>query len=107
MAKRPDKKTMNLLKKQILHLRQSFNPNKIILFGSRARGDNMEESDVDLIVVSNKFSNIDFKERIIQAYGSWDKKQGLDILCYTPEEFKEKRKQIGIVKQAVKEGIPL
>jgi len=33
----------------------------------------------------------------------------LDIepLCYTPEEFEKKKKQIGIVSRAVKEGIEL
>gem|GEM_PF-4438397 len=28
-------------------------------------------------------------------------------LCYTPEEFEEKKKEIGIVRQAVEEGIDL
>ena len=26
------------------------------------------------------------------------------FLCYTPEEFEEKRKEISIVRQAIKEG---
>ena len=41
------------------------------------------------------------------AYGVWDKKQGLDIICYTHKEFEKKKKQEGIVKQASKEGIIL
>ncbi len=27
------------------------------------------------------------------------------FLCYTPEEFEEKRKEISIVRQAIKEGV--
>jgi len=30
-----------------------FNPYKIILFGSRARGDNAPDSDLDLFIVQN------------------------------------------------------
>jgi len=29
----------------------------------------------------------------------------VDFLCYTPEEFEEKRKEISIVRQALKEGV--
>jgi hypothetical protein len=29
----------------------------------------------------------------------------MDILCYTPEEFERKKKQIGVVQQAAQEGI--
>jgi hypothetical protein len=31
----------------------------------------------------------------------------MDILCYTPEEFEKKKKQIGIVRTAVEEGIEI
>jgi len=107
MDRQPDKKTINALKKHIKFLRKSFNPKKIILFGSRARGDALEESDFDLIVVSDSFKGINFRERISKAYWLWDKKQNLDIICYTPEEFEKKKKQIGLVQQAVKDGIEI
>ncbi|MEK6933321.1 MAG: nucleotidyltransferase domain-containing protein [Nanoarchaeota archaeon] len=107
MARRTDEKTLKILKKHLAFLKRIFNPEKIILFGSRARGDNLEESDFDLIVVSEKFKNMNFRDRIIMAYGVWDKKQGLDIICYTHKEFEKKKKQEGIVKQASKEGIIL
>ncbi len=107
MGKKPDKKTMMLLKSHLTFLKRKFGPERIILFGSRARGDNLEDSDIDLLVVSEKFKNIDFRDRLIQAYGLWDKKEDLEQLCYTPEEFEVKKKQIGIVQQAVKEGIKL
>lgn len=77
------------------------------MFGSRARGDYLEESDINLIVVSNKFKGVPFRERMIQAYGMWDKKEDLEQICYTPEEFKVKKKEIGIIREAVKEGIEI
>ncbi|MEK6914761.1 MAG: nucleotidyltransferase domain-containing protein [Nanoarchaeota archaeon] len=107
MDKKPDKQTMKLFAKHLKFLKNSFGPKRIIIFGSRARGEHLEESDIDVIIVSDKFRNIDFRDRIIQAYGMWDKKQGLDIICYTIEEFEKKKKQIGIVKTAVEEGIEI
>jgi len=76
------------------------------LFGSRARGDNFNDSDYDIIIVSPDFANILFTQRIAKMYDFW-KHYPLDIepICYTPEEFEKKKKQIGLVQQAVKEGI--
>lgn len=107
MARKQDKKGLNILKNHLKFIKKKFNPDSIILFGSRARGDHLEESDFDLIVVSDKFNDINFRERISIAYGLWDKKQNLDIICYTPEEFERKKKQLGIVKTAVEEGIKI
>jgi len=78
------------------------------LFGSRARGDNFNDSDYDIIIVSPDFANILFTQRIAKMYDFW-KHYPLDIepICYTPEEFEKKKKQIGLVQQAVKEGIEL
>lgn len=107
MDKKPNRETMNLIKKQISFLKKEFKPEKIILFGSRARGDNLKESDVDLLIVSKKFEGISLRDRMAEAYGPWNNKIDLEIICYTPEEFEKKSKQIGIVKQAIKEGINL
>ena len=78
------------------------------MFGSRARGDNFNDSDYDIIIVSPDFANILFTQRIAKMYDFW-KHYPLDIepICYTPEEFEKKKKQIGLVQQAVKEGIEL
>jgi hypothetical protein len=50
---------------------------------------------------------MNWRERIIKVFGEWDKKQMLEPLCYTPEEFETKRRQVGIVQQAVEEGVEL
>lgn len=84
-----------------------FHPDTIILFGSRARGDYLKDSDYDLIIVSPKFQDVHFLERIYQLLEFWDYDWDVDILPYTPEEFEKKKKQIGIVNQAVKEGLVL
>ena len=86
---------------------KKFSPEKIILFGSRARKDYLKHSDYDLIVVSDKFRNIPFLKRLELLHELWRYKYGLDIIAYSPEEFEKKKKQIGIISQAVKEGIEI
>ena len=39
---------------------------KLFLFGSRARGENSKWSDVDLLIVSDKFKKMKFRERELQ-----------------------------------------
>jgi len=88
----------------ILKVKKKFKPEKIILFGSRARGDALEDSDWDFLIVSKTFKNVPFIRRLEAVYEFWDAKQRADVLCYTPEEFEKKKKEISIVKKAVKEG---
>ncbi len=89
-------------------VKKKYAPEEIILFGSRARGNYTTESDFDILVVSKKFKNIGFYERSVALYHlERGIPAAMDILCYTPEEFEHKKKQIGIVQEAVKEGIEL
>ena len=80
---------------------------KMILFGSQATGKATKHSDVDLLLVSEKFRKQRLLQRSPPLYLQWDLDYPVDFLCYTSEEFKKKKKQIGIVQQAVKEGVDL
>lgn len=80
---------------------------KFILFGSRATGKVTPDSDVDLLVVSSKFRGKRRMDRSPPLYLKWNLHYPVDFLCYTPEEFERKKKQVGIVQQAVKEGIEI
>ncbi|MDY7031765.1 MAG: nucleotidyltransferase domain-containing protein, partial [Thermodesulfobacteriota bacterium] len=75
--------------------------------GSRARGDHLIDSDVDMIIVSEKFEGVNWLKRIRDISVEWEGLVLLEAICYTPEEFEEKRQEIGIVNEAVKEGIEL
>jgi len=79
----------------------------VYLFGSRARGDWLHESDYDFVVVSRQFEGIPFVRRPVPLYSYWHQWPGVELLCYTPEEFERKRRQISIVREAVREGIEL
>ena len=71
------------------------------LFGSRARGDYLEESDWDLLLVSPQFADIPFPERATMLVKKIPLRR-VELLCYTEEEFKERVKEIGIVAEAAK-----
>jgi predicted nucleotidyltransferase len=62
-----------------------YGPEKIILFGSAARGDADEHSDIDLIVI--KRTNKRFIERLIEAGTYLPITARVDIFVYTPEEL--------------------
>jgi len=79
----------------------------VILFGSRARGDNLRDSDFDFIIVSDYFKGIFFYKRMPIIYKMWDYEYDIEPLCYTEEEFERKRKQISIVREALKDAIYL
>lgn len=83
---------------------RKFRLTKVILFGSRARGDHLRTSDVDLILVSQDFARMPFLQRIRAVLEFWDSDLTLEVLPYTPEEFERKKNEIGIVAIAVREG---
>lgn len=86
---------------------KEFGIEKIIAFGSFTSGKMGKDSDIDLILVSKAFSGKKFFKRGIGLHKYWKMKYPVDFLCFTPEEFANKRKSISIVSQALKEGMEL
>ena len=91
-------------------IKNLYNPAEVWLWGSRFYGTANEYSDIDLILVSEKFN----KTRFIKRRSSFLKEVGLpkdrnaevvDALCYTPAEIAEKRKQISSVNEAFNKGV--
>lgn len=95
----------------LLNISKNVKLQKIILFGSYARGDQHKDSDVDLILVSANFKRKKFVKRSWGFYKYWhldsDINYPVDFLCYTPEEFKKLSKGVNIVSEAIKEGIEI
>jgi len=102
-----DKQSVKVAKQFFKRLKKKFDIKKLILFGSRARGDNLKSSDYDFLVVSDDFKEQPFIFRASELYDFWDENVDFEPLCYTVKEFEKKKKQIGIVQQAVKEGIEI
>ena len=81
-----------------------FNPDKIILFGSHARGEGGQDSDVDLLVVMPvKGSKRKTRLNIRQALR--DIHIPKDIIVSTPEEFEWRKEIAGTIERpAAREG---
>lgn len=73
-------------------LRKSIKPQKVIVFGSFAKGGATSESDLDLVVISPDFTGRSFDERFsLLARARLHPKTrqiAMDIFGFTPQEFK-------------------
>jgi predicted nucleotidyltransferase len=74
----------------------AFAPEKIILFGSQARGTADERSDVDILVVC-EFSDGRRSLRLAMDRALWGLRLARDIVVLTPEEFERDRHIPGTV----------
>lgn len=79
---------------------------KIILFGSQAKGESTEESDIDILVISTDFRGKNIFERATltkDAEVMTIKKFmiPLDIITMTPEEFES---ETSLIADYVKDG---
>ncbi|MEK7701916.1 MAG: nucleotidyltransferase domain-containing protein [candidate division NC10 bacterium] len=107
MAQTEDRKLAEFIRADLPMLRDRLAPLRVIAFGSRVRGDALSTSDLDLILVSPRFAAVPFLRRPVEVLEMLDYPGGLELLCYTPEEFEEKRRELGIVRVAIEEGITL
>jgi len=83
---------------------EAVRPERVVVFGSHARGEAGARSDVDILVVAD--SNRPRYERAVPIYRAvadlpWE----LDILVYTPAEVREwSRVDQAFVTSALREG---
>jgi predicted nucleotidyltransferase len=62
--------------------------NKLILFGSYATGKYREDSDIDVVVISQDFNDKDYWERIdILSSAIYQVFQPIEAVAMTPEEW--------------------
>ena len=90
---------------EIVHVLKRYEPERIILFGSRARGEADEYSDYDLVVI--KRTDRPFLERLRDMVPYLVRLScPVDILVYTPEEF-EQMGETGLGWVVKREGVTL
>jgi len=90
------------LEKDIEILKNKYDPDKIILFGSLGSGKIKEWSDIDLIII--KDTEISFYERIKEILLLLKPTVGMDIFVYTPEEFSEMKERLFIKEEVLQKG---
>ncbi len=81
---------------------QAFHPRRIVLFGSRVRGEQDAESDLDLLVEMQKgLQPLQRRPAVDRLFGLRD--WAMDVFVYTPEEVQQTRGTVGTLTTAGRE----
>ena len=85
----------------------AFDPRRIVVFGSRARGDAGPESDLDLLVEME--SDLPAAERIRAVNRLFTPREwSMDVVVFTPGEAAEQRaSRNSLIQTAEREGMVL
>jgi len=94
-------KEINYITSQII---EKYKPEKIILFGSAARGERNLDSDADFLIIKKETPHYG-ADRIRELSRLIDRNIPIDLFIYRPEEF-EKRLKMGdpFLKSVLREG---
>ena len=90
---------------------KGVNPEKIIMFGSRAHGNENDFSDLDILVVMNTNKSKWHRSGDIYML-TMGRGFPMDVIVYTPEEFKEAVEHEDywfnpLIKDIINEGVVL
>ena len=77
---------------------------EVYLFGSYAEGTHTRESDVDIVVVSERFEGLKHPERVKAVRSMLPEDIGFDIIALTPKEL-EKRQEKAFYKDISKHWV--
>lgn len=82
---------------------EELHPQKIILFGSAARGEAGEMSDIDLCVIAD--TDLRFFDRMSAVQKLWQGNRELQVFVYTPDEWRRMREEgRDFIRTIVEEG---
>ncbi len=93
-----------LLEQLVSRIVAAVQPEKVILFGSRARGDAKQESDFDLLVIKDS-DELRYRRAVPLYLALVGLLANVDIMVYTPQEVWEwSTVPQAFVTTAVREG---
>ena len=95
------------MRRFVKEVKETYEPAVFILFGSRAKGEALAESDYDFLIVSSKFEGIHVTDRATPLYKLWTHRQDLECLCLTPAEFERAKSKVSLTAKALEEGVPV
>jgi uncharacterized protein len=93
----PRAKVESTIRAMVRRIVVEFDPDQVILFGSRGRGDPRPDSDIDLLVVmpvegSTREKAVDIR------YALRDFVVPKDIVVVTPESYEWRKKVVGTIE---------
>jgi predicted nucleotidyltransferase len=92
--------------KKIVRALKQYDPERVILFGSAARGDADAQSDIDLVVIKDTQER--FLDRLGRVYDCIKPDFSLDALVYTPKEFADMQARDNpFIEHVLKEGVTI
>ncbi len=87
----------------VREIAEKFKPQRIILFGSYARGDPRPESDVDMLVIMD--TPLKEVQQAIQICHQIEYRFGLDLIVHTPKRLAERvRMGDSFLRDVLEEG---
>ena len=102
-----DKISEPLLQTIVQRLLEAGQPQKIILFGSQARGEAGHDSDYDLLVIENS-SQPRYRRAVSYRRALKDLGTSKDIVVWTPREIKEwQNVSNAFITTALRDGVVL
>ena len=83
----------------------ALEPESFWVFGSRVNGTPDEWSDIDVLVVSERFAGMRVLDRMELFHKHAPAHRHVDALCFTPEEYEYQLSQPTLVAEIVKHGL--
>lgn len=93
-----------VIREMVRRIVRQFHPERVILFGSHARGEAGPDSDVDLLVVM-PVEGLKHKKQVEIRVALHDIRIPKDIIVTTPEDFAWRKEVVGTIEYpAFREG---
>jgi predicted nucleotidyltransferase len=102
----PDGTRQDILQRVRAAVLGRFNPIRVIVFGSLARGDGSDFSDVDLLVIVSEKGDVAPCRSALAGLGA-QLNVPVDVLVYDEATFKERLNVGGVCQIAADEGLML
>ena len=79
-------------------------PDQIVLFGSYARGDNKENSDIDLLIIKkNLINEREMNNKLYKAFFENKINIPIDLISIDYSKYMELNNEIGYIYKTIKE----
>lgn len=79
-----------ILKELVDRLVAAYQPLRLYLFGSRARGTNQTDSDYDILIVVDDNVTDEYKSASLAYKSLWGMHAAIDVLVWTNQEFQNR-----------------